>query len=79
MTNSTKNIYPLFIDKIIKDFFKKQTKYVKIDGQSCEILGTIGTYHIVCDITNKNIKIGNKVEIEVNPKFVDSKIRREYR
>ncbi len=23
MTNSTKNIYPLFIDKIIKDFFKK--------------------------------------------------------
>ena len=68
-----------YIVRDIKDFFKKQTKYVKIDGQSCEILGTIGTYHIVCDITNKNIKIGNKVEIEVNPKFVDSKMRREYR
>ena len=44
-----------------------------------EIIGRIGTYHIICNISNSDIKIGNKVIINVNPKFVDSSIRREYR
>ena len=63
----------------VKDFFKKQAIYVKIKEQKCEVLGRIGTYHITCDIQGKEIKVGDKVQIEVNPKFVDFNIRREYR
>lgn len=63
----------------VKDFFRKKYVYVTIKEQKCKILGTIGTYHIICDITNKNINIGDKVEIFINPRFVDSSLRREYR
>ena len=68
-----------YIVRDIKDFFKKQEFYVKIDNQACKVLGRIGTYHITCDMIGKNVKIGDKVMIDINPKFVDSSIRREYR
>ncbi len=63
----------------VKSFFKKQAMYAKIKDTNCEILGRIGTYHVVCDIGEKDIKIGDKVIFSVNTKFVDSEIRREYR
>ena len=63
----------------IKDFFRKQALYAKIGDNTCEILGRVGTYHIVCDINGKNINIGDKVIFQVNPKFIDSSLRREYR
>ncbi len=62
----------------IKSFFKKQENYVKIKGNNCKILGRIGTYHVVCEIEEKEIKIGDKAIFDINTKFVDSKIRREY-
>ena len=68
-----------YIVRDIKDFFKKQEFYVQISDKRCKILGRIGTYHVICDITDKEINIGDKVIFQVNPKFVDSSIRREYR
>lgn len=73
------------IDKIrylvqsIKAFAKKQAIYVEINGSKCEVLGRIGTYHVVCDIGQKNIKIGDIAVFPINTKFVDAKLRREYR
>ncbi len=73
------------IDKIrylvgnIKDLLKRQALYVKIGGINCKILGRIGTYHVVCDISQKDINVGDIACFSVNPKFVDSSIRREYR
>lgn len=63
----------------IKAFFKKQDMYVKIRGSNCKILGRIGTYHVVCDIDEKNVRVGDKAIFSINTKFVDSSIRREYR
>ena len=63
----------------VKDFLRNKNIYVKINGISCKILGRIGTYHIVCDITGQDINIGDTVEVAVNPRFVDSNLRREYR
>ena len=68
-----------YIVRDFKDLLKKQAIYVKINGQNCKVLGRIGTYHLTCDITGKAVNIGDKVEIEINTKFVDSNIRREYR
>lgn len=60
-------------------FFKKQALYVRINGQACEILGRIGTYHVVCNIDNKNINVGDTAIFQVNTKFVPINTRREYR
>lgn len=63
----------------MKSFFKKQAIYVKINDHNYKILGRIGTYHVVCDIEQRDIKIGDRAIFSVNPKFIDSNIRREYR
>lgn len=68
-----------YIVRDVKDFFKNQAIYVKIGTSTCKVLGRIGTYHIVCDINGKDIKIGDKVTFNINPKFVDSRVRRDYR
>lgn len=74
-----------FIDKLrytvtdMKDFFRNKDSFVKINGNTCKILGRIGTYHIVCDITGKEVNVGDIVQISVNPRFVDSSLRREYK
>lgn len=73
------------IDKIrylaenVKSFFKKQALYVKIKESNCKILGRVGTYHVVCEMGQKDIKIGDTAIFSVNPKFVNANIRREYR
>lgn len=68
-----------YLSESIKNFFKKQALYANINGNECKILGRIGTYHVVCDIDKKNIKIGDTAIFSVNTKFIDSKLRREYR
>ena len=68
-----------YIVRDIKDFFKNQNMYVQIGDTRCRILGRIGTYHVACDVTDKDIKIGEKAIFTINPKYVDSSIRREYR
>lgn len=67
-----------YIIRDIKDVFKKQNKYVRINNENCEILGRIGTHHIIADITNKNVKIDDEAVFNINPKYVDSGIRREF-
>lgn len=68
-----------YIIRDMKDFFKKQNIYVKINNNNSKVLGRVGTYHITCDITSKDVNIGDKVTININPKFVNSDVRREYR
>ena len=69
-----------YLSSAIKDFFRNKDMYVKINEEKCKIIGRIGTYHIVCDINEQqDVKIGDKVEIALNPRFVDSALRREYR
>lgn len=74
-----------FIDKLryivgdIKELFRKKQMFIIINNKKFPVLGRVGTYHIICDITNKDIKVGDKVVFNINPKYIDSKIRREYR
>lgn len=61
-----------------KDLFKKEKIIIKIADTDCEVLGKIGTHHVVCDITNKNINIEDNVIMGINPKFVDTSVKRLY-
>ena len=67
-----------YIVNDVKGIFKKQTKQVIIEGKNCEIIGRIGTFHIVADITGKDINIGNKAILQVNPTLVNPQVVREY-
>lgn len=67
-----------YIVRDVKDAFKKQKLWVEIGGKNCEILGRIGTFHVIADITGKDINIGDKAIFQVNPTLVDSGVKREY-
>ena len=62
----------------IKCFFNKCTLKVTINNKKYNIIGKVGMYHIAIDITNSNVKINDIVYLDVNPIYVDGKIRREY-
>lgn len=63
----------------IKFFFRKNYHYVKINDKITRILGRIGKGQIICDISDSEVKVGDVVTTDINPLFVDSRIKREYR
>lgn len=63
----------------IKRLIKKGNITVNIGQSKCKVLGQIGMHHAVIDITGTCAKIGDKVDIDVKPIYVQSIIRREYR
>ena len=74
-----------FIDKArylyndIKNFFKDKKLKVTIGDKKYRVMGKIGMYHMAIDITsNENIKINETIDLDINPLYVDSSIRREY-
>lgn len=68
-----------YIVRDIKDALKDNNIYANINGQKCRVIGRIGTYHMTVDITGKKIDINDEVIFNVNPQFVDSSIRREFK
>ena len=67
-----------YIKEELKNLLKKQSLTVKIENQTCKILGRVAMCNIIADITGKNIKIGNNVIFDIYPGYIDSSIRREY-
>ena len=67
-----------YIVRDTKDALKKQQLEVEINGQKCKILGRIGMYNVVADITGKDININDEAKFNVSPMYVDSTIRREF-
>ena len=60
-----------------KNLFKDTNNYVRINGKKSLVLGRIGMKNFVCDISNIDAKIGDKVDISVILLLCDSKIERE--
>lgn len=82
VSNKTDTFRP--IDKVrrlyqtFKKLFKKEKLSVYIKGKKYNIVGSLGMYHIEIDITNSDIQVNDLVTLEVNPIYIDRKIRREY-
>lgn len=68
-----------YLNNSIKSFLKKQSLRVKINGKSYNIIGRLGMYHSTVDIGEDEIKVGDKAIFEINPLYIDSRIRREYK
>jgi len=67
-----------YIVRETKDLFKKKKLYVKINGKKCEVLGRLGMFNVIVDITNQDVKINDEAILEVNPIFVESSVKRIY-
>ena len=67
-----------YIIRDIKDSFKDKNLYVEIKGKKCKVLGRLGMYHVSVDVTGMNVRLNQKVILNVSPFYVDSSIRREY-
>ena len=58
-------------------FLKKDgTRYVEINEKKYPILGRIGMKNFIVDITNSEIKVGDKVKIDINLVLTSQKIKR---
>lgn len=63
----------------IKKIFKDNSLKVKINNRYYKVLGRIGMYHAIIDITSgEDIKVGDEVIINITPLQANDEIRREY-
>ncbi len=63
----------------IKKFFKDNRLKVSINGRKYNIIGRIGMYHAVVDITEApDVTLASEVFLDIQPMYVDSMLRREY-
>lgn len=75
---SFKNNIISAILEIIK-IFKDNSLKVEIDGKKYKIVGKLGMYHAIIDITgNNDIKVGDEVILDIAPIQANDEIRREY-
>ena len=70
-----------FRDKLryILGDIKSRKYYAEINGKKAEILGRIGMFNIICDITDIDASPGDKVILQANPIFISDTITREYK
>lgn len=63
----------------IKKFFKDNNIKVTINNKKYNVIGRIGMYHAVIDITESDdITLNSKVIFDIQPMMTNSMIRREY-
>lgn len=63
----------------VKKIFKDNRLNAKINGKNYKIIGRLGMYHSIIDITNsEDVKIGDIVSLEITPLQTNDEIRREY-
>lgn len=62
----------------LTNILKKQTLKITINDKEYDIIGKVGMYHVTVDITGSDVKIGDIAKVEINPSYIDSKVRREY-
>ena len=62
-----------------KKLFRNNRLKDKINNNYYKIIGKLGMYHAIIDITNSNnINIGDEVELDITPLQTNDIIRREY-
>ena len=62
----------------IKYTFSKDYLYLNIDGTYYKVLGQIGMYDTVIDITGKDFKENDDIYFPVRPILIDSSVERKY-
>ncbi len=72
----SENIISVLIE--LKKIFKDNNIKVLIENKEYNVIGRLGMYHAIVDITDSDIKEGDTVILFINPLNANSNIRREY-
>ena len=63
----------------LKKVFTRPRLQVKINNKIYNIIGRLGMYHSIIDITGaEDITVGNEVVVDIAPLYTNTNIRREY-
>ena len=63
----------------LKKIFTRPCLKVKINNKIYKVIGRLGMYHAIIDITGaEDITIGNEVILNIAPLYTNTNIRREY-
>lgn len=65
------------IKSIFITFIQDKRMYVRINDTLCPVLGRIGMKNMMVDVTDTEIKVGDKVQIPINLIFANSNIKRQ--
>ncbi len=65
-----------YVLNVLRSFNSKLT--VDLGGKSVRVLGRVGMYNLILDVTDVDAKIGDIVRINCNPILVDSNIERVF-
>ena len=63
----------------IKTCLKTKHLAVQVNGKNMNLVGRVGMYNCIIDVTGQDVKVGDKVIFNINPLFCDSTVEREYR
>ncbi len=64
--------------RYIKEAILPGKYFVKINNTPAKIIGRVGMFNIICDVTGMNVVPGDKVTANVNPILLDNSVTREY-
>ncbi len=64
--------------RYIYNDLKPKKYFVEINGKRAQILGRIGMFNIIADVTGLNVKAGDIVIADANPILTDSAVERKY-
>lgn len=70
------NILSILIE--IKKLFKDNSLKVTINGKKYSIIGRLGMYHAIIDITGSDIKENDEVILDIAPLQTNENVKREY-
>lgn len=70
---------PRFIYKLFKSAKSPRIFYAHYKGKTYPVLGFIGLTSLMIDISGADINVGDIVSFPINPIFVDSAVKRDYR
>ena len=65
------------LKNVFVSLFKDTNNYVSVNGRKSLVLGRIGLKNFVCDISDIDASVGDKVKISVILPFCDSNIERK--
>ncbi len=64
--------------RYIYNDLKPKKYFVEINGKKAQILGRVGMFNIIADVTELDVKAGDTVKADANPILTDSAVERKY-